>query len=87
MVVRSIDQATPLPPYDPSTEMDNDFPRNPVHISRNKRYRINTFRKLFNVDHYRTCTVTKFHTKLTDACTCIYCGEHAARDHVCSETN
>ena len=75
---------TPIPPYDPSTEMDDDFPRTMIHISRNKHYRRKNFRKIFNIEHYRTCSVTKFHTKVTDACKCIYCGEHASREHKCS---
>ena len=77
----------PLLPYVPETEMDEDFPRHSVHISRNRIFRRKKFQNLFNLGHYEVCTVEKFHTKLTSQCRCIYCGKKIVRGHVCPEPN
>ena len=80
----------PLLPYAPETEMDEDFPRHSVHISRNRIFRRKKFQNLFNLGHYEVCTVEKFHTKLTSQCRCIYCGycgKKIVRGHVCPESN
>ena len=83
----SFTDLVPLPPYVPETEMDEDFPRHSVHISRNRIFRRKKFQNLFNLGHYEVCKVEKFHTKLTSQCRCIYCGKKIVRGHVCPESN
>ena len=73
----------PIPPYVPESEMDSDFPRQTVHISRNRTFRQKKFKELFNINHYEVCTVDKFHTQLTSQCRCIYCDNILLRGHVC----
>jgi len=80
----SIANVEHLPPYLPEHEMDSDFPKCKVHISRNQIYRRRKFRELFNVNHYKSCSVKKFHVKPTDDCKCIYCQKSLGRGHVCS---
>ena len=75
-----------LPPYLPEFEMSMEFPKERVHISRNRTYRRNKFRELFNVNHYKSCTVEKFHTTITPKCKCIFCLETLERSHVCPTT-
>ena len=82
----SFANATPLPPYQPEIEMDQDFPRKSVYISRNRRFRMRCFRELFNIEHFKSCQVVKFHTRVTYDCKCIYCGQHATRSHTCTLT-
>jgi len=74
-----------ITPYDPSAEMDDDFPRQDVFISRNRHYRRRMFRKLFNSDHYKTCATTKFHVSIEPECKCIYCDCQLTRDHTCDK--
>jgi len=76
----------PLPIYDPETEMEDDFPRKRPHISRNRYFRRKQFRDIFDVNHYQNCTLERFHTKKTDECKCLYCGNALARDHKCYDS-
>ena len=76
----------PLDPYVPEREMDIDFPRNKIHISRNRYYRKKTFcDSIFNINRYKHCTIEAFHTKINVKCKCIYCGHAFARGHMCPE--
>ena len=72
-----------VPPYVPSAEMYDDFPRREVFVSRNEHYRTRTFRKLFNTDHYKYCANAKFHVKIEAECKCLFCGGRSSRDHKC----
>jgi len=73
----------PLPPNVPETEMDLDFPRQRIHIPRKRSFRRNFFEKLFVVNHYKTCVVERFHSKLTSDCKCLFCGQNFARWYTC----
>ena len=79
----SFTDLVPLPPYVPETDMDLNFPREKIHIPRKRSFRIKIFRELFIVDHYKTCVVERFHSKLTCDCKCLFCGQNFARGHTC----
>ena len=74
-----------LPPFVPVSEMDPDFPTEKLHISRNRVYRKKKFCEIFNVHHYKICTIEKFHINVTKKCKCIYCKTILTRGHVCPE--
>ena len=80
----SFANVAPLPQYVPEIEMNPDFPRGKVHVSRNRHYRQKVFRELFDIDHYMMCSVEKFHTHITSKCKCISCHKKCNRGHKCT---
>jgi len=79
----------PLPPYEPESDLSEDFPREQVFISSVGYHRCKFFRHLFNINHFRICSVSTFHVNSTPECTCLYCHGSLAgpssKDHSCPE--
>ena len=67
------------PPYDPEPKLAEDFPKQPVFISRIGKHRRKFFQELFNVNHFKSCTIVSFHVRVTEQCLCIYCGNKLLR--------
>jgi len=73
----------PPPPYDPLPILPDEFPREKPFMSLKKNFRFDAFRKIFNVGHYKVCSVETFHTLVSPLCRCIYCNCHLDRAHTC----
>ena len=74
----------PLPPYDPLPILPEEFPREIPFMSAKKNNRFETFRNIFNVGHYKVCSLQAFHFLLTSSCSCLYCkATPLLRGHQC----